>query len=108
MKLAVSSKRTVSPTEWIDWALELNTLWQDLKSELCKAEIEYIRQQAELLEKDDKLSKSKAEVLSKAYRNEDGEATPYEYYSYLKGRDKIIEEFIKLAKKRATIESDFS
>lgn len=104
MKQAVATKRPVSPTEWIDWSLELNALWQDLKSELDKAEIEYIRQVADIMETDDKMSKSKAEILAKAYRSETGEATPYEFYRYLKGRDKIIESYIMLAKKRATLE----
>ena len=108
MKLAVEQKQTVTPDGWINWALELNILWQDLKHELTKAEILYKREIARLQEEDTKLSNSKAEIRVQA-REIIGEEkmTSYELYRYLKGRDEIVAEFIKLAKKRSTIEKTY-
>lgn len=100
MKVSVENKDTVSPTQWLEWALSLNTLWQDLKIELTKAEIEYAREIVELLEKD--IPKNKAEMMVKAKKVEGMSA--YEKLSYLRGRDKLVDEFIKLAKRYAIIE----
>lgn len=104
MKVAVEEKQIISPTQWIDWALELNTLQQDLKTEMIKAEIQYKHDVWEFLEADEKRSHVKAETAVQCRINEDGTMTSYEKYRYLTERDKLIEEFIMLAKKRATIE----
>jgi hypothetical protein len=106
MKTAVSEKQTIPPTQWIDWALELNTLWGDLKMEMVKAEIEYSREIVDLMTIQE-LAKNKAELIAKSKFQGEGLMSPYEKYQYLKGRNEIVEEFIMLAKKRATIEKTF-
>jgi len=100
MKQAVEDKSIVSPVQWLDWGLELNILWQDLKSEMTKHEMAYKAEVVGLIEDGKKISESKLIVESKSEN--------YKIYSYLKGRDKLIEEFIRLAKKRAERESDYS
>jgi len=99
MKNAVETQALVSPTQWLDWGLSLNTLWQDLKQEMTKYEMAYKSEIVELIEQGKKISESKLIVESKSEN--------YKIYSYLKGRDKLIEEFIRLAKKRAERESDY-
>jgi len=103
MKQAVEEKQAISPSQWVDWGLELATLTQDLQNELDKAEINYKRRIAERIEQDPKLSMAKAELLEQARRNETGESTEYELYKYLKGRYTLIDQFIMLAKVRAKI-----
>ena len=97
MKKTVEQEQTQSPNWWIDRAIELNVLWQDLKQEMTKYEMLYKSEVVELIEKGNK--------ISQAERTVEASSENYSTYQYLKGRDKIIEEFIKLAKKRATIES---
>ncbi|MEK6819015.1 MAG: hypothetical protein AABY10_03720, partial [Nanoarchaeota archaeon] len=80
-------------------------LWPDLKTELVKSEIAYIFELAKLME-DEKMSKAKAEIMVKSRKTEEGMSV-YEFYKYLLGRDKLVEEFIKLTKKRATLEQSY-
>lgn len=108
MKKAVEEEQIISPTAWLNWALELNTLQQDLETELTKAEINYKREINELLEADPKLSMNKAELKVQSKLNEDGTMTSYEFYKYLNGRSKLITEQVRLAKKRAVIEDNFN
>lgn len=103
---SVEQEKILSPSQWINWALELNGLWPELKTALTKAEIGYISELAKLME-DKEMSKGKAEILVKSMKPKDGEMTPYELYRYLVGRDKLVGEFIMLAKKRATLEQTF-
>lgn len=108
MNKAVSTQAFVSPNRWVDWALELNSLWGDLKHELTKAEIVYKREMFKLQEENEKLSTSKAEIQVQARELQEGEKmTVYEKYKYLEGRDKIVKEFILLAKRRSKIEQTF-
>jgi hypothetical protein len=100
MKLSVQNKEVVSPTKWIDWGLELNTLWSDLKSEMTKYEMIYKSEIVAEMEDGKTVSGAKLIVESKSEN--------YKTYKYLSGRDKLISEFIKLAKKRAEREQDFS
>jgi len=100
MKESVATKRVVSPIQWLDWGLELNILWQDLKSEMTKYEMLYKSEIVQEIEDGAKISQAKLVVESKSEN--------YKTYRYLIGRDKLIEEFIRLAKKRATREEDFS
>ena len=93
----VSSSGMVRPPGWwIDQAMNLASLWQDLKDELTKAEMEYNAEVADLIDSGKKIAE--ADRITKA-RSE-----KYRYYRYLKGRDEIISEFIMIAKKRAQIE----
>ena len=62
----------------------------------------------EIVEKFD-YGNSKAENIVKGYLPKiEGEMTTYQKYKYLDGRDKIIKEFVMMAKKRATIEDNFN
>lgn len=97
MKEAVENRSTKSPNQWIDWALSLNVLWQDLKEELTKYEMLYKSEIADLIEEGKK--------VGEAERMIEGKSENYKMYSYLKGRDKIVEEFIRLSKVRAKIEN---
>lgn len=99
MKSAVEDKRIISPNEWINWGLDLATLWQDLKSELTKYEMLYKSEQVDLIEDGKKISEAKMIVEAKSEN--------FKMYSYLRGRDKIVEEFIRLAKIRAKLEQDY-
>ena len=100
MKNVVANKQTVSPIQWIDWGLELNILWQDLKIEMTKYEMLYKAEIVKEIEEGAKISQAKLVVESKSEN--------YKTYKYLTGRDKLISEFIMLAKKRAQREEDFS
>jgi hypothetical protein len=101
---AVEQKLIVSPAQWIDWSLQLSSLWQDLKDELIIAEIEYLREVNELAIDND-CSDTRAVKLAKANTPKDGKTqNAYQYFKYLEGRDKIVKEFIMLAKKRAHLE----
>lgn len=108
IQMAVQSGRTVSPNEWINWALSLSGLWPELKSELTKAEILYTSELAKLME-DDKMSKGKAEIIVKSKVKLEGQnMSAYELYKYLLGRDKLVDEFVKLCKVRARLEQSFN
>jgi hypothetical protein len=99
MKESVENQITHSPGWWIDRAIELNVLWQDLTEEMTKYEMLYKSDVCGLVELGESISKAELKVQSS---NEN-----YKMYQYLKGRNKIIEEFIRLAKARAKIENNF-
>lgn len=96
MKLVAEVKDVRSPAWWVDQGMFLAALWQDLKDEMTKYEMLYKSEIADFMEEGD--SKSKAEIKVQ------GRSENYKTYMYLRARDKIIDEFIKLAKKRATLE----
>ena len=100
MKVIVQNNQTVSPTWWINKALQLNILWQDLKNELTKYEMIYKSEIVAEMEEGKTVSGAKLIVESKSEN--------YKTYKYLSGRDSLIKEFILLAKKRATREQDYS
>lgn len=97
MKESVEQGQVQSPTWWINKALSLTALWQGLVDEKTKFEMLYKSEIVEMLEQGKK--KGEAEFMVEA------KSENYKMFCYLKGRDKIIDEFIKLAKKRATLES---
>ena len=88
-----------SPTWYLDKAVHLNILWQDLKEELTKYEILYKQDIVKNMEKN---SVAKATLLTEA------SSESYRTYLLLRGRDKIVEEYIRIMKKRATREYDYS
>ena len=98
MKESVERQETKSPTWWLDKAIELNILWQDLKSQMTKYEMIYKSEIVAEMENGKTVSGAKLIVESKSEN--------YKMYRYLSGRDKLIDEFIKLAKRRATREQD--
>ncbi len=99
MQSAVEEHKTLSPNDWINWALELASLWEFLKDELVKYEIMYIQEVNVLCEQGKKLAQAEREVKAKS--------DTYKMYRYLQGRDKVIEQYILLSKKRALIESTY-
>lgn len=108
MKNTVEKGLILSPGKWIEYAIQLNSLWQDLKDEVTKAEIEYLRQ-VEECQSDKDISHARAVTIAKTLPpKEEGKMNTYQFYQYLKGRDQIIGEFIKLSKKRATLETNYS
>jgi hypothetical protein len=114
MQTIVENGEIMPPHWWMDKAIQLSALWQDLKDELTKAEINYLSEVNRLSDEFD-YSDAKATKKAKAIRltpeqEEENKITPnkymtpYQKYQYMEGRDKIIKEFIMLAKRRATIE----
>jgi len=127
MKDTVTAGHIQSPGWWLDAAINLTALWQDLKDELTKAEIAYLRVVNEI-EEDQDCSHAKAVAEAKSVNplqetkadfivHPDGTHEPvgpvkttsnemneYQMFKYLEGRDKIVKEFIMLAKKRASTE----
>ena len=99
----VDSSEIVSPVKWVNWAVELSVLWQDLKTELTKAEIEFLRDVNELATDND-ISDTRAVKLAKTLPPKEGDMNSYQLFKYLEGRDKQVKEFILLAKKRAQLE----
>lgn len=99
MQESVVNQITQSPTWWLDRAIELNVLWPDLKEELTKYEMAYKSEIVDEIEKGKKISEADRYVQAKSEN--------YRLYEYLKGRDKFVEHFINLAKKRAQIEQGF-
>jgi len=102
MKQVAESGQIQSPAWWVDQAIYLTALWQGLKDKLTIAEINYLR-----LVEDMQLEHecSNAQAINKAKIKIREEPNEYQVFKYLEGRDKIIKEFILLAKKRAQIES---
>lgn len=93
----VSSSGAVRPPGWwIDQAMYLASLWQDLKDELTKAEMEFNVEVVDLIDTGKKVAEAERIVKARSEK--------YRYYKYLKGRDEVISEFIMIAKRRAQIE----
>src|SRR3990167_7873994 len=93
-----------SPSWWLDCAIKLSALWQNLKDEKTKAEIAYLRVVEEIMTQDNTISYARAQIKAKTRVHTGGEANEYRLYRYLDVRDKIVEQYIMLAKKRAQIE----
>ena len=104
MKNVVQDQQIKSPGWWLDQAIHLSALWQDLKDELTIAEIKYLRVVNEIQEDQD-CSHAKAVTEAKSVKPlNDAPANEYQMFKYLEGRDRIIKEFILLAKKRSKTE----
>lgn len=97
MKLSVEENQVQSPGWWMDKAIMLNVLWGDLKNELTKYEMMYKSEMAALI--------ADGRKIGEAHLMVEGRSENYKMYQYLKGRDNQIDEFIKLAKARAKVES---
>jgi len=104
MKNVVEAQQIKSPGWWLDQAINLTALWQDLKDELTKAEIDYLRV-VNVIEEDQDCSHAKAVTEAKSVKPlNDLPINEYQMFKYLEGRDKIVKEFIMLAKKRSKTE----
>jgi len=102
MKRVVEENRLESPGWWLDNALKLAVLRQDLQSQMVKAEILYRNEVVELTEQ--KIPYNRAENMVKGRKIKEGEKmTAYEFYNYLRTRDQVVEEIMRIAKKRATL-----
>jgi hypothetical protein len=102
MKKIIEEGRIVSPQWWLDNALKLAVLRQDLQSEMIRAEVLYRNEVVELTEQ--KIPYNRAENMIKGRKIKEGEKmTSYQFYQYLRGRDQVVEEIIRIAKKRATV-----
>lgn len=95
MKDTVVQGKTKSAGWWVDKGIELASLWSDLKDEMNRYEMMYKNEISKLIEQGKK--------VSEAERITEGISESYKMYLYLKGRDEIIQEFIRLAKVRAKV-----
>lgn len=108
IKETAESGQIQSPNWWLKQALDLSALWQNLKDEMIKAEIDYHRVVDEMEIAHD-CSHAKATIKAKIKQpKEEGGANEYQVFKYLEGRDKIVKEFIMLAKKGAQIETHYN
>lgn len=102
MKRIIEEGQVVSPQWWLDQALKLAVLRQDLQAQMVKAEIGYRNEVVELTEQ--KIPYNRAENMVKGRKLKEGEKmTAYEFYRYLSTRDEVVEEIMRIAKKRATV-----
>ena len=100
MSDVVKNQETKTPDYWIDKAIQLTVLWAELKEAMLNAEIEYNQEIAKRIEVGEKVNQ--AERMVKANSNK------YKIYQYLVGRDRVIKEFIMIAKKRAQIDREYN
>ena len=98
MQSKVKNNEVVTPNYWIEKAIELVALWAELKEKELDAEMAFNRLVANSLEE----GETSTSANRKAKATEE-----YRMYQYLRGRDKIIKEYIMLAKKRATVNNEF-
>jgi len=99
MQLSVQEGQLKTPDYWIEQAINLTALWSELKDEMLKAEMNYNKLIAEYLDKGETSTASTKKVKA---------TEEYRKYKYLENRDKVIKEYILLAKKRATLEKEFN
>lgn len=105
MKHIIENNEVRSPGWWLDEAMKLAVLRQDLQAELVKAEVKF-RNDVLILAADYPYNKAENMAKGRAPRTEET-MTPYEYYRYLVTRDKVVEEIIRIAKKRAAIPDSY-
>tara|TARA_R110000850_G_scaffold101867_2_gene210558 strand:- start:764 stop:1114 length:351 start_codon:yes stop_codon:yes gene_type:complete len=91
----VTNKREISPTMWVDGAMKLNIFIGDENARLYNLEKVIATKKAELIQ-EPKMSVAKANVICEALDE-------YEQMQNQKGRIEQIKEFIRLAKKQATL-----
>ena len=97
MQTVVKTGTIKSPSWWVDKAIELSALWQELKDELTKYEMAYKLEMSKHLQ--DGKKKGEAEILVQSSSDK------YRIYKHLDGTDKILKEYIMLAKARSKIEN---
>ena len=96
MEDRVRNNEAVSPASWVEVGLRINQLGGDLDNQLANYEAEMNTIEAEYIKTD--MPASKAKVLARSEIN-------YKDYLIQKALFNRINEFIKLAKKRAVIEN---
>lgn len=103
LKEAVETSQTNSPVWWLDNAMKLAVLRQDLQEEMVKAEIAYRNEVVQLTNMDVPTNKAENDIKGRALR-EGEKMTAYQFYNYLRTRDSVVQEIIRISKKRATFE----
>ena len=94
----VNKDEVHSPAEWLHKANDLNILRSDLVNEITRTDIEY----AKLVESYAQQDLSQVRSQNKAKIHGDGEI--YMKLEYLKGRLKMVDELIRISKKRAELD----
>lgn len=102
MKKIIEEGQIVSPQWWLDQGTKLAVLRQDLQAQMVKAEISYRNEIVELTEQ--KIPYNRAENMVKGRKLKEGEKmTAYQFYNYLRTRDQVVEEIIRITKKQSTV-----
>lgn len=96
MQKVVVEDRTMSPPWWHNQAVRLASLWAEIKNEKNKAQILFKIEVTGLIKQGKKISEARYEAEATSQN--------YKLYLELEALDTVINEFIKLAKKRAAIE----
>lgn len=91
----VRENMSVSPASWVEAALRVNLLGAELDNKIANYEAEMVAIEAEYLKAD--MSSAKAKTLAKSQIN-------YKDYLETKARFNRVNEWIMLAKRRATIQ----
>lgn len=98
MKAWVTNKEIQSPSTWLDGALKLNILIGDEHEKLFELESQVAKE---------KFARLQAQNCSVAKINVEIESLPiYKEYRLQKAKIDQINEFIKIAKKQATLKSE--
>jgi len=84
----------ISPGFWVECALRINQLCSPIEQSLVKIESQILEIEARLIKED--MPAAKAKILARS-------EVDYSSYLSLKSRLHRIDEFIKLAKRRAAI-----
>lgn len=93
---AIETDRPTSPTEWLGWAIKLTKCWLEIKNDMTQHFVTYKSEVSVLIEEGKK--------ISEADRIVEGKSEHYQKYLYLKARDEVVEEMIRLCKKKASLE----
>lgn len=94
----VEERRPISPSQWLDAGLKLNLLRGELDDMLYTLEHNLSVEKADLMTAQD-MTVAKVEVLIKA-------KPEYKEMRILQAKIKQLEEFVRLAKKRASLKEE--
>ena len=94
LKNAIEEKIPLPPTSWLDAAVKLNVLMEDLDDEWVSAKMAVAEQRAFLIKEGNSVSAAKSEV----------EGTPeFREFLRLEAKRERITEYIRLCKKRTEV-----
>lgn len=96
METRVKENHPVSPANWVDAGIKINALRGDLDNDIAEYEAQLVFVEANFIKE------GKPQTTAKALARGD-DVIIYEEYLRAKAKAKRIEEFIRLAKKRATL-----
>jgi hypothetical protein len=94
MRTRILDNVSVTPASWIDSALMLNVLAEDIDNELAGYEALMAEKRVEYIRKDHSAAASKELAKSDI---------DYKDYLYLRAKRKRVDDYIMLAKKRAVV-----